>query len=278
MTDDTQAALINALYKVLRPMVRLLLRHGVSYRLFAEVARHAYVDVAEQDMSLPGRKASHARTAVLTGINRKDIAKLKARPHPLTASTSEAATPSSRVITGWLNDPRFHDGDGEPRPLPIDGSHEQPGFADLVKDYSSDVPPRALLDELERIHAVERVADEVTLTARAYIPIANLQETMRIFGTAAADLLNTMDHNIARQEPGPLLQRTVSYDDIPVELLPEIRRRARAEGEAFLLKTNEWLACCDRGKNTSLIGSGRVRAGIGIYYLEMPQDKKDEPQ
>lgn len=273
-----QTALVKAIYKVLRPMVRLLMRHGVSYRLFAEVARHVYVDVAEEDFCLPGRKASHARTAVLTGINRKDIAKLKARPHPLTAGSAESTTPAARVITGWLNDARFQDATGAPRELPMEGLAQQPGFSELVKEYSSDVPARALLDELERINAVECNEQGVRLAVRAYIPVANVQESMRILGTAAADLLRTMDHNIERQAPGPFLQRTVSYNDIPAELLPEIRHRARTEGEAFLLQTNEWLARCDRQENADLVGSGRFRAGIGIYYLEMPLDDTEQPQ
>lgn len=272
MNDETQTALTRALYKVLRPMVRLLIRHGVSYRAFADIARHVYVDVAEADFSLTGRKVSNARTAVLTGINRKDIAKLKERPHPMSGAPLEAPTPAARVITAWLNDPRFQDAAGVPLQLPVENNQGGASFADLVREFSSDVPVRALLDELERIGAVSRLDDQVKLQVRAYVPLENMKESLRIFGTAAADLLRTMDHNIAKRPPGLFLQRTVSYDNIPLELLEQIRRRGRAEGEAFLLQVNDWLAACDRGENPQLVGSGKVRAGIGIYYLEHPAE------
>lgn len=277
MSIQIQQALVKALYRVLRPMVRLLIRHGVSYRLFADVARHVYVDVAEQDFSLEGRKPSNARTAVLTGINRKDIAKLKNRPHPLSDAAEESPNPASRVITAWINDSRFNTGKGEPLELPIEegqgGEASKPTFTALVKEYSSDVPVRALLDELERIAAVEKIgSDMVKLIVQGYVPIQDMQENLRIFGTAAADLLRTMDYNISGAETGRLIQRTVSYDDIPTEMLPQVRQRSRAEAEAFLLQVNDWLAQSDRAENKELSGSGRARAGIGIYYIEHPAD------
>lgn len=268
MSDRTQKALIRALYRMLRPMVRLLLRHGVSYRLFADIARHVYVDTAREDFALPGRKQSLSRMAVLTGINRKDIAKLQERPHPLSDAPPEQPTPTARVITGWLNDVRYHGPDGSPVSLPIEAEPGNASFSALVRDYSRDVPVRALLDELERIGAIERAADQVSLLARGYIPLEDMQENIRIFGTAAADLMGTMDHNIAKQSPGPFIQRTVSYANVPEELLDRIRERSAHEGQAFLLQVNDWLAECDRDECPSLAGSGQVRAGIGLYYFE----------
>jgi len=274
MSDRTQKALIRALYRMLRPMVRLLLRHGVSYRLFADIARHVYVDTAREDFAIPGRKQSLSRMAVLTGINRKDIAKLQERSHPLSDAPAEQPTPAARVITGWLNDVRFHTPAGEPAMLPVERKDTGPSFTALVRDYSRDVPVRALLDELERIEAVRRTGEGVSLLARGYIPLEDMQENIRIFGTAAADLMGTMDHNIAKQAPGPFIQRTVSYVNIPEELLDRIRERSAREGQAFLLQVNDWLAECDRDQSPKLEGSGQVRAGIGLYYFEQRNDER----
>ena len=269
MNASTQQRLLRTLYKMLRPLVRLLLRHGVSYRLFADVARHVYVDVAEEDFALPGRKPSKSRAAVLTGINRKDIAKLRERPHPLSDTAADNPHPCARVITAWLNQPRYRDAGGEPLPLPLEEVAGAPSFSELVRDYSSDVPVRALLDELERIGAVVQRDARVLLQVKGYIPLQNMDENIRIFGTAAADLMGTMDYNIAGLGQ-PFIQRTVSYDNIPPELLDMIRQRSRQEGEAFILQINDWLAACDREPPTP--GQARARAGIGIYYFEQRLD------
>jgi len=277
MSDRTQKALTRALYKMLRPMVRLLMRHGVSYRLFADIARHVYVDVAREDFALPRRKPSLSRMAVLTGINRKDIAKLQARPHPLSDAPQEKPTPAARVVTGWLNDVRFHDEQGEPAQLPVEAEDGEPSFAQLVREYTSDVPVRALQDELERINALVRHGDRVALVARGYIPVEDMQENIRIFGTAAADLMATMDHNIAKLEPGAFIQRTVSYEQVPVELLDQIRQRSAREGQEFLLQVNDWLAQCDGEHTPELSDSSKARAGIGLYYFEQRNsDPSDE--
>lgn len=254
-------------------MVRLLMRHGVSYRSFSEVARRVYIDVAEKDFALPKRKPSNSRTAVLTGINRKDIAKFKERPHPLDDQEYEPPNPTARVITGWINDERFHDEHGRARVLPLEG--EGISFALLVQEHSTDVTMRAMLDELVRLNAVAKRDNQVELLVDGYIPLEDMQETLRIFGTAAADIMTTMDHNIGRLEPGPFLQRTVSYDNIPAELLSAIRDRCRNEGTEFLLQVNEWLATQDRDENNKLIGSGRYRAGIGVYYIEDAIDEEE---
>lgn len=277
MTNTAHQALVRALYKVLRPMVRLLMRHGMSYRAFSDVARNVFVDVAEEEFSLPGRKPSHSRTAVLTGINRKDIAKLKDRPHPLSDQSLDAPNPAARVITAWTNDSRFHDATGTPKPLLVEEQATRPdSFTTLAKDYSSDVPVRALLDELVRINAVVREGDQVRLLVKAYVPIADMRENLRIFGTAAADLLKTMDHNIGGEAPGPFLQQTVSYSNISAEHLEEIRRRCRAEGMALLLQINEWLSEFEqRDGQTQPTASDPAdqqlfRVGVGVYYLEGP--------
>lgn len=272
MSEITQKALSRALYKVLRPMVRLLLRHGVSYKSFSDIARHVFVDCAESDFALPGRKPSNSRTAVLTGINRKDIAKLKDRQHPLSGDGIESPNPAARVVNAWINDERFHDGAGNPKPLAIDESpNGDANFTLLAREYSSDVPVRALLDELSRISAISKTPDRVQLLVAGYVPLADMEESLRIFGTAAADILNTMDHNIGQLEPGPFLQKTVSYNNVPPEKLSIIRRRAREEGEALLLRVNEWLSECE--VEPPLLGhkTQSFRIGLGVYYIEQPQ-------
>lgn len=271
MSELTQKALSRALYKVLRPMVRLLLRHGVSYKSFSDIARHVFVDAAEADFALPGRKPSNSRTAVLTGINRKDIAKLKDRPHPLSEKGIESPNPASRVITAWLNDSRFHDGAGNPKSLLIEENSTEASFTLLAREYSSDVPVRALIDELSRIDAIKKDGDTVELLVSGYVPLADMKENLRIFGTAASDLLNTMDHNIGQLEPGPFLQRTVSYSNIPPEKLEDIRQRARDEGEALLLRVNEWLADCEVETPPLSANTQYFRTGVGVYYIEHPR-------
>jgi hypothetical protein len=56
------------------PLVRILLKNGVSFAEFAELLKNVFVDVAERDLGMPGRRPSQARVAILTGLSRKEVA------------------------------------------------------------------------------------------------------------------------------------------------------------------------------------------------------------
>ena len=79
---NLRQALNQAVVQLLRPLVKVLLRHGVAYDEFAELARRTYVDVAERDFTLHGRKQTASRISVITGLNRKEVARLQALNSP----------------------------------------------------------------------------------------------------------------------------------------------------------------------------------------------------
>jgi hypothetical protein len=266
MSDKNDQKLFSSVFKLLRPLVKLLLRHGIPYNVFADMARHAYVDVATEEFTLPGRKQTVSRVSVLTGINRKDIAKLHKRPHPLENDTVSHLNRASRVVNAWLTGPQFQDVNAQPKALPIEGGGAS--FSELVRRYSGDVTVGAVLDELQRINAVSVTNETVHLQTQAYVPEDDMEEKLRIFGTAAADLLSTLTHNLDHQAPQKRVQRSVFYSNIPRESLPEIRTRSNEEVQVMLVQMNQWLSQYDRDENKEITGTGQARAGIGIYYFE----------
>src|SRR6201996_5091732 len=140
-----------ALAKLLRPLVRLLLKHSFPYSAFESIAKRVYVETAMEDFALPGRKPSISRAAILTGLTRKDVNVLLAeRSSPADASTAHYNR-AARVLTAWVPEPRFAGPTGSPQPLPVDGPD---GFGELVRLHGGDVPARAVLDELLRVGAV----------------------------------------------------------------------------------------------------------------------------
>jgi len=58
LTPPLENAIDRAVARLLRPLFRVLLRHGKSYRAFEEVARRTYVEVAMEDFGIPGKKPS----------------------------------------------------------------------------------------------------------------------------------------------------------------------------------------------------------------------------
>ena len=260
-----------SLVKLLRPLVRILLRYGVSFGDFAETARWVFVDVADKDFCLEGRKQSVSRISVITGLNRKDVTRLKQINIDQDQDPSSGFNRAGRVISGWVRDRTYNDKDGSPAVLPLEG--EGQSFTALVKQYSGDMPVRAVLDELLRIEAVRRNDDgTVSLLVKAYIPKNIDTEKIFILGDDGADLISTIDHNLDAQSRPPFFQRKVVYDNVPVESIENFRTISGVSGQQLLEKLNELLAANDRDINPAVKGSGRMRVGMGIYYFEEDLD------
>ena len=266
--NEYRRALRGALEQLLRPLCRLLLRHSVSFSAFADIAKRVYVDVALKDFSLPGKKPTTSRVAVLSGLTRKEVHRLLAEPVVDGAEGFERYNRATRVLTGWARDADFLDGRGRPRPLEPDGAAS---FAALVRRYSGDMPARAVLDELVRVGAVERLEDaRLQLVTRGYVPQHSATDKLGILGRDVADLIETIDHNLQHGASDPRFQRKVMYAAIPVAALPAFRKLSGAQAQALLEKLDRWLAEHDTGEAAGAPDAepGQARVGLGIYYFE----------
>ncbi|MEJ2564898.1 MAG: DUF6502 family protein [Gammaproteobacteria bacterium] len=267
-------AISAAIVRLLRPLIRILLRNGISYNAFADLAKWVYVDVASKEFTVPGRKQSVSRISVITGLTRKEVARVKSITVP--SDTDEAAqyNRASRVIGGWLRDRRFSPQDGLAAPLPFDGVG---GFNELVRTYSGDMTARAMLDELLRAGAVSRDQHgAIHLLASGYIPKDSDPAKLNILGSDVALLIGTIDHNLQISEEPPRFQRKVAYDNLPVEALPKLRKFTQERAQAVLEEVNRYLSQQDRDINPSMQGSARKNAGIGIYYFEEDVPEENE--
>ena len=273
MNDKHLKPLFAAILRLLKPLVRILLRNGVSYSTFADYAKWVYVDVASQEFGIKARKQTTSRVSVITGLSRKEVMRVRKLPKPDDSASTERYNRAARVIAAWRRDRNFLDAKGQPAPLPMAG----PGvsFSELVKRFSGDVPVRATLDELIRVGAVERLEDgRVSLLTRTYIPKSSDANKLHILGTDVAHLISTIDHNLKSDPIGPYFQRKVAYDNLPDEVLPVFRKHSAKRAQAFLESLDRWLAQRDRDATPTDKGTGRNQAGIGIYYFEEPYSIK----
>lgn len=267
-------ALSAAALRLLRPLVRILLRDGISYKTFADLVKWVYVDVAMKEFGIEGRKQSISRVSVITGLTRKEVLRVRRLERPDDSASTEQYNRAARVIAGWRRDKDFLDAKGRPASLPMTGSGAT--FNELIRRFSGDVPVRALLDELIRIGAVKRLKDgRIRLLARAYIPEGSDEDKLHILGTDVNYLITTIDHNLQHGDSLPFLQRKVLYDNLPDEVLPKFRKLSAKRAQRLLEQLDRWLAEHDRDLNSSVKGTGRNRAGLGIYYIEEPYEDEN---
>ena len=271
--SKSQRPLSAATLQLLRPLVKILLRNNVPHQTLAEWAKQAYVDVADSEFGIAGKKQTVSRVAILTGLTRKEVQRLLNRPDNAQHADGEEYHRASRVITGWVRDPDFGDGKGHPHPLRMEAKGAS--FAELVNRYSGDMPARAMLDELLRAGAVKQLKDgRICLLARGYVPQKGSAEKLNILGNDTADLIATIDHNLYEKPAKPRIQRKVMYDNVPVEAAREFQILAAAQSQELLEALDRWLSHRDRDVNPASKGTGRVRVGLGLYHFEERLDKE----
>lgn len=229
-----------------------------------------------REFSIPGKKQTISRISILSGLSRKEVQRvLGEEAETAEQDAQERYNRAARVIAGWVRDKQFTGATGDPLALRLAG--DGTSFSQLVRRYSGDVPARAVMDELLRVGAVERLEDDrVRLLSRAYIPRTSDLDKLDILGTDVADLITTIDHNLQRGAADPRFQRKVMYDNLPQESMSGFRALSAQQAQALLEKMDGWLSQHDRDVNASVKGTGRVRAGIGIYYFEEDLEKRSE--
>lgn len=266
MKKELQQTISSAIIRILRPLVRILLRNGVPYASFAELAKWAYIDIASRDFAIEGRKPSISRVSVLTGLSRKEVKRMLEISRHDDFRSIERYNRAARVISGWLKDPLFLTSQQRPRDLPFEEG--EISFSNLVKAYSGDVPPRAVLDELLRVGVVEQDNGQVRLLTKGYIPSKGEIEKLHILGTDVHDLIASIDHNLVSGPAEVFLQRKVSYDNIPEKHLPAVRAKIRELGESILQSADREISTYDRDVNPDVEGEGRRRTALGVFYIE----------
>lgn len=274
MDDPDIKPLTAALLRLLRPLTRILLRNGISFGAFSDLAKWVYIDVASREFAIEGRKQSVSRVSVITGLSRREVMRVKKLARPDIVASQKQHNRAARVIAAWRRESDFTDAKGNPAPLPMEGSGAS--FSELVRRFSGNVPPRAVLDELTHVNAVKRLKDgKIHLQARAYIPRGRNAHKLNILGSDAELLIATIDHNLKPDSKKPLFQRKVAYDNLPDEIPSEFHSKFTKSAQSLLERSDRWLAKHDRDANPSVKGSGRNQAGLGIFFFEKPSSDEE---
>jgi len=276
---DVDEALLRAAIAAMRPYVRRMVARGVTYGLLEARLRELFVEVAEQDFS-SDLDATDSRLSILTGINRKEVKRIRARDREA-APRSFVRNLAASLVGRWVSDSRLTDEAGRPRPLPYDAARG-PSFVQLAKKTTADLGPRALLDVLVGAGAAEqREGDLIALTKAAYVPQRGRPAALAMLADDPPELIETMLYNVLGEGAETRLQQKLAYDNIGSDGLGQLVTALRREAGRFLERSNAVFVRHDRDRNTRAPGGQPTYAGIGIYYFESsndPQTSKPAPK
>jgi len=272
MTLDIYKSVISACPLFLRPVIRILLRAGITYKQFATIARSIFVDVAAHEYGINGRKTNTSRIAILTGISRSEVTKIRknlerdAEDYEFPTVLSNA----SRILAAWHQDENFIDANGTPKLLPIESNQDELSFAQLTKKYAGDIPLTAMLKELKKTKSIKQLEDgRLEVLTRFFIP--NKYDSNKIFSLAETfnDIGETSFHNFVKDDDVQeyRLQARAFNRHIPEQYKEEFQQLVKAKGFELLNEIDYWLtqkeiSIEDNQNNKNL------KLGMGIYLIQ----------
>ncbi len=277
MGDSVKQALLAAFRVLMGPLVRILLRQGISYAEFSEVAKAVYVEVALKDFKVSGRKATRTRIAVMTGLTRKEVKRVIDEAVKERFELKTSFNRLGRVLVGWHTDANFTGPYGMPLELQYEtGNPNEPTFSVLVRRHSGDMSPRSILDELVRVGAIrETEVGWFRVMRREYIPEAQGAHTFERTGVVVRNFVNTVEFNMTKLAPGKgRFERHVTADDgIRREDLPKFDHYLRERCQVLLEEIDNWLAGLPKPDPKK--GDEVIHTGIGIYhYMSHEADER----
>ncbi len=224
---------------LLRPLARLAIAKGVRFTDMAEHLKRAYVEAAVIETK---PKAPMSRISVMTGLQRRDIARLLAAPAPPAPRPDALA----KLVAQWLA--RF-----EGAPLP---HHGAASFDTLAREIRRDVHPRSLLDELVSAGTVEVAAGKVRLLKTAHVPLQGSEAQIDYLGKNVGDHLAVAVGNVLGDPPA--FERAVHYNGLSAEAVQELEALWQAEMERVLQRLN--------ARALALQDQGPMRFRAGGYF------------
>lgn len=255
-----------------------MLRSGIGYVQFSEIAKQAFVEEALDERDLRGRTTNLSRVAVRTGISRKEVSRIRSNilhqsvdertPANDTANSGHAA----RVLQLWHSDSRFLDSTGLPRDLRINGDGIT--FTSLVRAAGGDVPAGAVRAELLDAGALVELADgQLRATKRHYIP-ADVGEDLLVGLTHfVSPVLTGLVRNTDPICSQPFIQRLAYSDRLTASSVLLFREISKELTSLFLRTVDDWLSVNESKvdpPSPTLPSLNTHRAGLGVFYYESP--------
>ena len=262
----TPKPLVSAIKRLLRPLVRLMISKGMGLPALMEVLKQVYVDVAVTEFPTQGKKQTDSSISILTGVHRKDVKRLRAKKGR-GAQAPRSISIGAQMVSRWVGSADTTGRKGRPLPLPRQAATPgAPSFDALVAGVSTDVRPRAVLDEWLRLGIAHLDKDgAVVLNQLAFVPQKGFEEKAFFLGRNIHDHIAAASHNLLG-EGNPQLERSVHYSALTPESAAALAQAAERAGMEALLDINRLaleLTAKDKGNENAT-----KRVNFGLYFYK----------
>jgi hypothetical protein len=252
---------LDRVLRVLQPLVRLLVRNGVTYPVLAAALKRVFLDAARTELAARGMARTDSAITLLCGVHRRDVRQLS-RAGADTPAPPAPLGLAAQVVARWMSEAAYVDGAGAPRTLPKGGAAGS--FDALVAGVSHDVRPRAVLDDLLRLGVAREDDTGVQLQGGGFAPRQGFEEMSWLFAANLHDHAAAAAANL--QGEGRFLEQAVFVDQISADSAARLQQvSVQAWKQAFKVVMAQAQERFDG--DAALPQAARTqRARFGVYF------------
>ncbi|MGI4800760.1 MAG: DUF6502 family protein [Janthinobacterium lividum] len=257
--------LLRLVWRLMRPLIRLLIVAGVPFPRLAELLRQLYVDVASRDLVTDPKARTDSRISLLTGVHRKELRRIRGVAFAQ-LELPEGVSLSTEIIGRWLGGAPWTDKAGQPRPLPRVAPKGKPSFDLLVASVTKDFRPRTVLEQWisQGLVSIDP-SGNIVLQQEFLVPKPGQAEQLFYFSRNLHDHIAAAVANITASDVAPFLDRSVHYDRLSPDAAQRLRAHARNVAQCMLLNINrEALRLVDADIPE---GDTTERVNVGVYLF-----------
>ena len=251
----------SSVLRVMGPLVRLLVRHGITYPAFATALKRVFLDAASAELSARGMTQTDSAISLLSGVHRRDVRNLTRASPGSTRAKPGNGTPLSlvgEVVARWLGDAAYQDRRRRPRTL------ERAEFDAMVASVSSDVRGRAMLDELLRLGAVTEGDKGIALSSDGFAPREGFAEMSELFAANLTDHARAASANL--QGEANFLEQAMYLERITPASVQRLQRAAKQAWSRALPPVLAEAQACSDADASAKTQEARHRVRFGVYF------------
>ena len=260
-------ALIKAIRFLLRPLVKLMLSNQITYTYIIKLLKETYVEVAEHDYQIEGKKQTDSRISLISGVHRRDVKALRGSTFNYDDDLPVGISLGGHLVARWCAHDLYLDEEKKPRPLPrLSKKGNDVSFESLVRSINKDIRPRSVLDELLRLNVVHICDDDdVWLHREVLISDEGQEEKAFYLGMNLHDHIAVCTHNLNGEHPS-MLERCLYYDNLTVEDVENLAENAKKMGMEMLQVLNQKALELQKKSENKKDASKRIN--YGIYFMQ----------
>lgn len=225
-SNNKRGSMEDRLAGILKDLARVLISNGYGISGLNRLAKRAYFEAALDLDLAAGRRKNNARIAAATGLTRPEVSRMSRESMEI--AVTAPVNRAQRICMAWTSDRAYSDPSGNPSVLPFSGKVKS--FERLVKDYSGDIPVRAMFSEMLRLKMVRRDISNNVQLVRSWIPVSRQTTvTLRALSPWVSFLSQTSENELAKLNADSM-QVVLNFPTMPglFAAVRELQRRASA--------------------------------------------------